>query len=113
MPSCKLSIVCFLCGSEQQVLVCISTNSLLIVMSIPNILRYIATTSAKNKSSDDTGACAKKCNTITMETKLEIIQRLEDGEKMVKVVCSYGINHSTIVHNSQEQEEYRIWEKTQ
>ena len=37
----------------------------------------------KHKSSGDVAVTAKKCQVITMETKREIIERVEQGEKMV------------------------------
>ncbi|TEA24153.1 hypothetical protein DBR06_SOUSAS2610109, partial [Sousa chinensis] len=38
----------------------------------------------------------KKRQAITMETKVNIIERVERGEKMADVTCSYNMTHSTI-----------------
>ncbi|XP_069396411.1 tigger transposable element-derived protein 1-like [Delphinus delphis] len=51
---------------------------------------------SKRKSSSDVARTAKKCQAIMMETKVKIIERVEQGEKMVDVAHSYNMNHSTI-----------------
>ena len=38
---------------------------------------------SKQKSSSDVAGTAKKCQAITMETKVKIIERVERGKKMV------------------------------
>ncbi|TEA42467.1 hypothetical protein DBR06_SOUSAS1810283, partial [Sousa chinensis] len=51
---------------------------------------------SKRKSSSDVARTAKKCQAIMMETKVKIIERVEQGEKMVDVAHSYNMNRSTI-----------------
>ncbi|ROT86069.1 putative tigger transposable element-derived protein 1-like isoform X9 [Penaeus vannamei] len=50
----------------------------------------------KCKSSGDAAGSAKKRQAITMETKVDIIKRVERGEKMADVARSYQMNRSTI-----------------
>ena len=50
----------------------------------------------KGKSRRDVVGTAKKCQAITMETKVKIIERVERGEKMLDVARSYNMNCSTI-----------------
>ena len=50
----------------------------------------------KRKSSGDEAGSAKKRQAITMETKVNIIKRVERGEKMADVARSYQMNRSTI-----------------
>ena len=54
---------------------------------------------SKRKSSGDIAGTAKKRQAITMETKVKIIERVEQGKKMVDVACSYNMNCSTISMN--------------
>ncbi|XP_066879268.1 putative CENPB DNA-binding domain-containing protein 1 [Kogia breviceps] len=51
---------------------------------------------SKHKSRGDVAGTAKKCQVITMETKVKVTERVERGEKMVDVAHSYNMNHSTI-----------------
>ncbi|TEA28395.1 hypothetical protein DBR06_SOUSAS20310028, partial [Sousa chinensis] len=51
---------------------------------------------SKRKSSSDVAGTAKKHQVITMETNVKIIERVERGEKMVDIACSYNMNRSTI-----------------
>ena len=51
---------------------------------------------SKHESSGDVAGTAKKCQVITMETKVKIIERVERGKKMVDVAHSYNMNRSTI-----------------
>ncbi|TEA31467.1 hypothetical protein DBR06_SOUSAS22310023, partial [Sousa chinensis] len=39
---------------------------------------------------------AKKRQAITIERKVNITERVEQGEKMVDIACSYKVNLSTI-----------------
>ncbi|TEA41514.1 hypothetical protein DBR06_SOUSAS19510007, partial [Sousa chinensis] len=50
---------------------------------------------SKCKSSSDVAGTVKKRQEITMETKVKIIERMEQGEKMVDISHSYNMNHST------------------
>ncbi|XP_066457664.1 tigger transposable element-derived protein 1-like [Eleutherodactylus coqui] len=50
---------------------------------------------AKRKGSDD-ARISKKRQAITMQTKVDIIKRVERGEKMSDVARLYQMNHSTI-----------------
>ena len=50
----------------------------------------------KHKSSCDVAGTAKKCQAIMVETKVKIIEGVEQGEKMVDIACSYNLNHSII-----------------
>ncbi|XP_069901617.1 tigger transposable element-derived protein 1-like [Globicephala melas] len=49
---------------------------------------------SKCKSSSDVAGTVKR-QEITMETKVKIIERMEQGEKMVDISHSYNMNHST------------------
>ncbi|TEA39543.1 hypothetical protein DBR06_SOUSAS11810002, partial [Sousa chinensis] len=51
---------------------------------------------SKCKRSGDVAGTAKKRQAITMETKVKVIERMEQGEKMVDVAHSYNMNRSTI-----------------
>ena len=51
---------------------------------------------SKHKNSGDVAGTAKKRQVITMETKVKIIERVQRGEKMVDIACSYNMNRSTI-----------------
>ena len=51
---------------------------------------------SKSKSSSDVAGTAKKHQAITVETKVKITERVEQGEKMVDVAHSYNMNSSTI-----------------
>ena len=51
---------------------------------------------SKWKSNGDVAGAAKKCQAITMETKVKIIERVEHGKKMVDITHSYNMNYSTI-----------------
>ena len=51
---------------------------------------------SKRKSSGGVAGTAKKCQVITMETEVKIIERVEQGEKMVDIAHSYNMNRSTI-----------------
>lgn len=51
----------------------------------------------KSKSSGDTVGTAKKCQEIPMETKVKIIERVERGEKMTDISCSYNMNCSGMI----------------
>ncbi|XP_069990635.1 putative CENPB DNA-binding domain-containing protein 1 [Penaeus vannamei] len=50
----------------------------------------------KRKSSGDAAGSAKKCQAITMETKVDIMIRVERGELTADVAHSYQMNRSTI-----------------
>ena len=51
----------------------------------------------KSKSSGDTVGTTKKCQEILMETKVKIIERVERGEKMTDISCSYNMNCSGMI----------------
>ncbi|TEA39858.1 hypothetical protein DBR06_SOUSAS4610103, partial [Sousa chinensis] len=51
---------------------------------------------SKCKSSGDVAGTAKKCQVITVETKVKIIERVEQGEKIVDITHSCNMNRSTI-----------------
>jgi len=51
---------------------------------------------SKHKSSGDVAGTAKKHQAITMKTKVKIIERVEQGKKMVKITYSYNMNHSVL-----------------
>ena len=51
---------------------------------------------SKHKSSGDVTGTVKKCQEITMKTKVKIIETEERGEKMVDIAHSYNINQSTM-----------------
>ncbi|XP_069900768.1 tigger transposable element-derived protein 1-like [Globicephala melas] len=51
---------------------------------------------SKCKSSSDVADTAKVHQTIMVETKVKIIERVEQGKKIVDVACFYNMNHSTI-----------------
>ena len=51
---------------------------------------------SKRKSSGDVAGTAKKCQVTMMETKVKIIERVEQGENMVDIACSYDMYPSTI-----------------
>ena len=51
---------------------------------------------SKRKGSGDVAGTAKKRQAITMETKVKIIERVEQGKKMVGVAPSYNMNSSII-----------------
>ncbi|XP_065756244.1 tigger transposable element-derived protein 1-like [Phocoena phocoena] len=51
---------------------------------------------SKCKSSSDVADTAKVHQTIMVETKVKIIERVEQGKKTVDVACFYNMNHSTI-----------------
>ena len=48
---------------------------------------------SKLKSSGDVAGTAKKRQVITMETKMKITEKVEQGEKIVDIACSYNMNH--------------------
>ena len=48
-------------------------------------------------SGGDTVGTAKKCQEIPMETKVKIIERVERGEKMTNISCSYNMNCSGMI----------------
>ena len=50
---------------------------------------------SKQKNSSDVAGTAKKHQEITMETKMKIIEKVEQGEKMVDTSCSCNISNST------------------
>uniref|UniRef100_A0A3Q3GU97 DDE-1 domain-containing protein n=1 Tax=Kryptolebias marmoratus TaxID=37003 RepID=A0A3Q3GU97_KRYMA len=50
----------------------------------------------KHKSIGDAAGSAKKRQAITMKTKVDIIKRVDRGEKMADVAWSYQMNRSTI-----------------
>ena len=50
---------------------------------------------SKHKSSGDVAGTGKKCQAITVETKVIIIERVERGEKMADVARSCNKNRST------------------
>ncbi|KAB0364251.1 hypothetical protein FD754_008407 [Muntiacus muntjak] len=50
---------------------------------------------SKQKNSSDVAGTAKKHQAITMETKVKIIEKVEQGEKMVDTSCSCNMNHSS------------------
>ncbi|XP_066895622.1 putative CENPB DNA-binding domain-containing protein 1 [Kogia breviceps] len=51
---------------------------------------------SKCKGSGDVAGTAKKLQSITMETEVKIIERVEQGENMVDVTCYYNMNYPTI-----------------
>ena len=53
---------------------------------------------SKHKSSGDVAGTAEKHQAITMKTKVKIIERVEQGKKMVKITYSYNMNHSILGH---------------
>ena len=58
---------------------------------------------SKHKSRGGAAGTAEKCQAITMETKVNIIERVEHGKKMVAIAHTYNMNYSTIMHKSKEQ----------
>ena len=52
---------------------------------------------SKHKSSGDVAGTAKH-QAITLETKVNIIERVEQGKKVVKITYSYNMNHSVLEH---------------
>ena len=60
-----------------------------ILISSPNVQK-------KDKSSGDTAGTTQKCQAITMETEAKLIEKVDQGEKMVNIACSYNMSHSTI-----------------
>ena len=75
-----------------------------VYFTVQNCIEYSSTVSLfqaqdvrnKHKSSSDVAGTAKKCQAITMETKVKIIVIVEQGEKMVDVTHSYNMNLSAI-----------------
>ena len=53
---------------------------------------------SKHKSNSDVAGTAKKCQVITMETNVNIIERVEWGEKTVDVAHSYNIELLAMQH---------------
>ena len=53
---------------------------------------------SKQKNSNDVAGTAQKHQAITMETKVNIIERVEQGKKVVKITYSYNMNHSVLEH---------------
>ena len=53
---------------------------------------------SKHKSSGDIAGTAKKHQAITMETKVKITERVEQGEKLVDVTRSYNIELFAVQH---------------
>ncbi|XP_065746895.1 putative CENPB DNA-binding domain-containing protein 1 [Phocoena phocoena] len=51
---------------------------------------------SKRKCSSDVAGTAKKRQVITIERKVNTTERVEQGEKMVNIACSYKVNLSTI-----------------
>ena len=51
---------------------------------------------SKHKSRGGAAGTAEKCQAITMETKVKIIERVEQGKKIVDVTHSYNMNYSII-----------------
>ena len=51
---------------------------------------------SKHKSRGGAAGTIEKCQAITMETKVKIIERVEHGKKMVDITHSYNMNYSTI-----------------
>ena len=51
---------------------------------------------SKHKSSSDAAGAAKKCQPITVKIKVKVIERVEQGKKMVDITLSYNRNHPTI-----------------
>ena len=47
-------------------------------------------------SGGDTVGTAKKCQVMTMETKVKITERVERGKKIVDIAHPYNMNCSTI-----------------
>ncbi|KAK3876081.1 hypothetical protein Pcinc_019093 [Petrolisthes cinctipes] len=50
----------------------------------------------KRKLSEEVNGSAKKRQAITLEVKMDIIKRLESGEKMANVARKFNMNRSTI-----------------
>ena len=55
-----------------------------------------ASGSCKNPKASDNSASDRKCQAISMETKVATIEKLDSGEKMANVVRVYGMNWLTI-----------------
>ena len=51
---------------------------------------------SKCESSGDVAGTAKKCQAMTMETKVKITERGDRGKKMIDIAHSYNMNCSTI-----------------
>ena len=51
---------------------------------------------SKCESSGGVADTAKKCQVMTMETKVKITERVERGKKMVDIAHPYNMNCSTI-----------------
>ena len=67
--------------------------------TVHNCIEYtikLRMSGSKHKSRGDVTYTAKKCQVITMETKVKIIERMKWGKKMVDIAHSYNMNHSTI-----------------
>ncbi|TEA28755.1 hypothetical protein DBR06_SOUSAS24510007, partial [Sousa chinensis] len=54
---------------------------------------------SKRTSSGDVAGTVKKCQAIMMETKVKVIERVEQGKKMLDTAHSYNMNHSIIGTN--------------
>ena len=59
---------------------------------------------SKQKNSSDVAGTAKKHQEITMETKMKIIEKVEQGEKMADIAHSYNMNYLTR-HDSKKQKQ--------
>ena len=51
---------------------------------------------SKHKSSSDAAGTAKKYQPIAMKAKMKVIEKVEQGIKMVDITYSYNMNHPTI-----------------
>ena len=54
---------------------------------------------SERKSSSDVAGTVKKLQAIMMETKVKVIERVEQGKKMLDIAHSYNMNHSIIGTN--------------
>ncbi|KFD56784.1 hypothetical protein M514_02461, partial [Trichuris suis] len=50
----------------------------------------------KDKGADDTAQKAKKRRALTIATKMDIIERVERGERIADVVRAHNLNRSTV-----------------
>ena len=68
---------------------------------------------SEQKSSDDVAGAAKKCQAIMMETKVRIIETVEQGKKMADVTNSYNMNHSICANDVDSNRCGKVMEETE
>lgn len=60
-------------------------------MSSINCHVHLRVSESKLKSRGDKVCFSRKCQVVTMETKVKIIERMEQGKKMADTTCSFNI----------------------